>query len=116
MQYENIVFEEDENVRIIKFNRPKALNAINPPTLTEVRDALGRVEEDSSARALVFTGAGEKAFVAGADISHMAKLTSELVMCCMYLEQILPWKIPEEKWASDLIQMCNFLPLHHLKN
>jgi enoyl-CoA hydratase len=75
MAYDNIIFERVENIAVIKFNRPKALNAINPAVLKEVNDALDRVESDTSLRVLVLTGEGEKAFVAGADIAHMANLT-----------------------------------------
>ncbi|MFH1481131.1 MAG: enoyl-CoA hydratase-related protein [Pseudomonadota bacterium] len=75
MSYENIVFQIEENVAIIKFNRPKALNALNPAVLREVKDALEKIEADSSIRALIFTGEGDKAFVAGADIAHMVNFT-----------------------------------------
>ncbi|TET86746.1 MAG: enoyl-CoA hydratase/isomerase family protein [Desulfobacteraceae bacterium] len=75
MAYENIIFETEENVAIIKFNRPKALNAINPALLADVRDALEKIEADPSVKVLILTGEGEKAFVAGADISHMVNLS-----------------------------------------
>jgi len=75
MAYETIVFSKEEDVAIIKFNRPKALNAINPEVLGEVNDALDEIEGDTTVRVLVLTGEGEKAFVAGADISHMVKLS-----------------------------------------
>ena len=75
MTYENIIFKTEENVAIIKFNRPKALNAINPALLGDVRDALEKIENDASVKVLILTGEGEKAFVAGADISYMVNLT-----------------------------------------
>jgi enoyl-CoA hydratase len=75
MAYENIIFEIDGNVAVIKFNRPKALNAINPDVLAELTDALDKIEADTSLKALVLTGEGERAFVAGADISHMMKFS-----------------------------------------
>jgi enoyl-CoA hydratase len=75
MTYENIIFEKDGNVAVIKFNRPKQLNAINPAVLAEVKDALERVETDSSVRVLILTGEGDKAFVAGADIGHMVNFS-----------------------------------------
>jgi enoyl-CoA hydratase len=75
MAYETIIFETEGNVAIIKFNRPKALNAINPDMLSETHDALNQIESDQSIKILVLTGEGEKAFVAGADISHMVKLS-----------------------------------------
>ncbi len=72
MAYENIIFEVDGNIAIIKFNRPKALNAINPGVLADVSNALDIMEADPTVKVLVLTGEGDKAFVAGADISHMA--------------------------------------------
>lgn len=71
MAYDNIIFETEGNVAVIKFNRPKALNAINPEVLAELTDALTQIEADRLVKALVLTGEGERAFVAGADISHM---------------------------------------------
>jgi enoyl-CoA hydratase len=75
MAYENIIFETEGGVAVIKFNRPKALNAINPDVLTEVNQALDNIEKEPSIKVLVLTGEGEKAFVAGADISHMVNLS-----------------------------------------
>ena len=75
MEYKTLISEVQGNVAIIKFNRPKALNAINPDMLTELDDVIDKIEGDPSARVLVLTGEGEKAFVAGADIAHLAGLT-----------------------------------------
>jgi len=75
MSYEHIIFEREGNVGIIKFNRPKALNAVNPDVFRDLKDALDRVEEDSAIRVLVLTGEGERAFVAGADIKFMVDLS-----------------------------------------
>ena len=75
MAYENIIFEIDGNIAVIKFNRPKALNAIHPDVLVEVNDALDKIESDTSIRVLILTGEGEKAFIAGADIAHMVNFT-----------------------------------------
>ena len=72
MSFENIIYEEDGNVAIIKFNRPKALNAINPAVLAEVGQVLDKIEAEGTMKVLVLTGEGEKAFIAGADIGHMA--------------------------------------------
>lgn len=72
MSFENIIFEVDGNVAIIKFNRPKALNAINPGVLSEMGEALDMIEADANVKVLVLTGEGDKAFIAGADIGHMA--------------------------------------------
>ena len=75
MPYENIIFEKEGPVAIIRFNRPKALNAINPAVMDEVSEALTQIEADQEVKVLVLTGEGDKAFVAGADISHMVKLS-----------------------------------------
>jgi enoyl-CoA hydratase len=74
MSYENILFEVRDGVGILTFNRPKALNALNPATLNEVEDVLKRVAADDSIRVLVLTGAGERAFVAGADITEFSSM------------------------------------------
>ena len=70
MNYENVLFEIHDGVGVMTFNRPKALNALNPSTLDEVADVIGRVARDDAIRVLIFTGAGDKAFVAGADITE----------------------------------------------
>src|SRR5258705_1227181 len=75
MAYENILFEKKESIAYITFNRPKVLNELNRKTVEELRDALMDARDDSSVRVLILTGAGEKAFVAGADISELAQRT-----------------------------------------
>jgi enoyl-CoA hydratase len=75
MSYENIIFEEKEGIAVITFNRPKALNALNQALLDEFSDALDKITGNDQIRVLVLTGAGEKAFVAGADITELAQLT-----------------------------------------
>ena len=74
MAYENILFENKDGVGILTFNRPKAMNALNPQTIEEVADVVQKVRSDDAVRVLVLTGAGEKAFVAGADISELQKM------------------------------------------
>lgn len=71
-EFESLVFESDDGVATLTFNRPKALNALNRSLLLELSRALEAVEADESIRVLVLTGAGDKAFVAGADISELA--------------------------------------------
>jgi len=74
MAYETIIFQKQGHVGVIKFNRPKALNAINPQLNAEVHQALDEIEKDPSLRVVVMTGEGDKAFIAGADISYMVNL------------------------------------------
>jgi enoyl-CoA hydratase len=75
MTYETIIFERHDEIAIIRFNRPKALNAINPAVVAEVSNAVDTIEADTSIKVLIFTGEGDKAFVAGADIGSMKDYT-----------------------------------------
>jgi len=72
MGYENILYEKKDGIAYITFNQPKVLNALNNQTIEELRQILVDARDDSSVRVLILTGAGEKAFVAGADISELA--------------------------------------------
>ena len=72
MAYENIIYTVEEGIATITFNRPKALNALNADLLKELSVALDTIAADEEIRVLVLTGAGQKAFVAGADISELA--------------------------------------------
>jgi len=72
MTFENLLFNIDEGVGTVTFNRPKALNALNNALLSEFSDLLGQVAENEEIRVLVLTGAGDRAFVAGADITELA--------------------------------------------
>ena len=77
MTYQNIILEHAETgIYVLTVNRPQALNALNAATLDELLNAVARVAEDAAARVLLVTGAGEKAFVAGADISAMQSMTA----------------------------------------
>jgi enoyl-CoA hydratase len=71
MGYENILFERDGAVATLTVNRPKALNALNVATMREMAAAITALAEDPAVRALIVTGAGDKSFVAGADITEM---------------------------------------------
>ena len=74
MEYQNIRLEQKDTVARITFNRPKVLNALNKELLTELDHALDTLAADSAVKVLVLTGAGEKAFVAGADIGEVGAL------------------------------------------
>ena len=75
MTFENLLIERDDAVAIVTFNRPKVLNALNTQTLTELSAAMAAFKADAGVRAIVLTGAGEKSFVAGADINELAVQT-----------------------------------------
>jgi enoyl-CoA hydratase len=73
MAYENILFEVRDGVAVVTLNRPKVLNALNSALLHELEYAFMAVRDDSSVRAALLTGSGEKAFAAGADINELAQ-------------------------------------------
>jgi len=75
MNFENITYEVRDAMAIVTFNRPKVLNALNRQTMEELLVALGSAKLDQSVRVVILTGAGEKAFVAGADIGELAQRT-----------------------------------------
>jgi enoyl-CoA hydratase len=75
MAYENLLYEKRDRIGFITFNRPKVLNALNRKTMEELRDILTAAREDDEVRVLILTGAGEKSFVAGADIGELAVQT-----------------------------------------
>jgi enoyl-CoA hydratase len=75
MSFENLLYEKRDGIAFITFNRPKVLNALNRKTIEELHQILVDARDDASVRVLILTGAGEKAFVAGADISELAQQT-----------------------------------------
>ncbi len=78
MSYQNLLLEQAEpGIYLLTLNRPQALNALNAATLDELARAVAQVAADAAARVLLVTGAGDKAFVAGADISEMQQLTAD---------------------------------------
>lgn len=76
MAYQNISLEKKDGIAVITLQRPKVLNALNRATLEELREALESAREDVAVRVVILTGAGEKAFVAGADINELAQQTA----------------------------------------
>jgi enoyl-CoA hydratase len=72
MQYEHILAEISDAIAVVTLNRPKVLNALNTALLAELDAALDALSADDAVRAVIITGAGEKAFAAGADISELA--------------------------------------------
>lgn len=76
MTFENILVEKNNTVATITINRPSKLNALNKATIEELHHAFKQCDEDSGIRAIIITGSGEKAFVAGADISEFASFNT----------------------------------------
>jgi len=75
--YQNILFEEKGQLAIITINRPAQLNALNKETISELHECLSVANASQSIRAVIITGSGEKAFVAGADIKEFASFSVE---------------------------------------
>ena len=72
MDYQNLYIEEEHNIATITINRPKKLNALNKQTIAELHEAFKELDEDKNIKVIIITGSGDKAFVAGADISEFA--------------------------------------------
>jgi len=75
MAFDNLLIERDGATAIVTINRPKVLNALNTQTLDELRRAILDLKQDEGVRVVILTGAGEKSFVAGADINELAVQT-----------------------------------------
>ena len=77
MNFNNILVDKNNNLATITINRPKKLNALNKATIEELHTAFKNLDDDASIKVIVITGSGDKAFVAGADISEFANFTVE---------------------------------------
>ncbi|MFZ2322359.1 MAG: enoyl-CoA hydratase-related protein [Ignavibacteriaceae bacterium] len=74
MEYKNLLVDIEDHIAIVTVNRPDKLNALNHQTLTELRSSFEELKLDTDVHVVIVTGSGEKAFVAGADISELNKL------------------------------------------
>lgn len=77
MTFENIIVTTENHLATITINRPEKLNALNKNTIQDLHNTLHTLHQNSEIRAIIITGSGEKAFVAGADIAEFAHFTSE---------------------------------------
>ena len=73
---ENVLYEKKEGIAYVTLNRPKVLNALNERTWQDLRAAFENARDDATVRGIILTGAGDKAFIAGADISEIAHITA----------------------------------------
>jgi len=87
MEYKNILFEVENNVAVITFNRSKVLNAINLETMLEFNGTIHKCKEDENIKAVILTGAGDKAFVAGADVTEFKDKSPQEIMKFLELGQ-----------------------------
>src|SRR5688572_30980573 len=76
MDFDNLLLARDGAVAVVTINRPQVLNALNFTTIDELRRAALLLKHDAGVRAIVVTGAGDKSFVAGADINELAVQTA----------------------------------------
>ena len=72
----NVLYEKKNGIAYVTINRPKVLNALNTPTWTDIRAAFENARDDMAVQGVILTGAGDKAFIAGADISELSKATA----------------------------------------
>ncbi|MBW2638048.1 MAG: enoyl-CoA hydratase/isomerase family protein [Deltaproteobacteria bacterium] len=85
MNYNNLLYTVEEGIATITFNRPKAMNAMNSETMSELKSAVTLCRDDDDIKVIVVTGSGDKAFVAGADISEMQDLEPREALAFMEL-------------------------------
>ena len=76
VKLENVVYEKKGSIAYVTINRPKVLNALSRATFADLKAAFEDARDDSAVRGVIVTGAGDKAFIAGADIAEMGKLTA----------------------------------------
>lgn len=75
MEFSTLIFEIREHLAYVTINRPEKLNALNQAVMTELQDCFVGIQKDDEVRAVILTAAGDKAFVSGADVSELARLT-----------------------------------------
>ena len=76
LKVENVLYEKRNGIGYVTVNRPTVLNALNTPTWTDIRTAFEDARDDTAVHGVILTGAGNKAFIAGADISELAHATA----------------------------------------
>lgn len=74
-EYQFLLVDRRDDVAVVTVNRPDKLNALNAATVAEIRTAFGELRQDHGVRAVILTGSGEKAFIAGADIGELSQMT-----------------------------------------
>ncbi len=77
MAYETLLYEVKDGIAYVTINRPKVLNALNDTVITELGQVFAAIKDDPQVKAVILTGAGEKAFVAGADITQLVDLNTQ---------------------------------------
>ena len=80
MEYKNIMFGVEGSIATVTFNRPEVLNALNEETMQELGSAMSECKQDGTVRVVILTGAGDKAFIAGADINEFVGKSPAMIM------------------------------------
>src|SRR6185369_3867088 len=75
-KFDNLLYEKKDSIAYVTLNRPKVLNALNKATWQDLRTAFEDARDDATVRGVIVTGAGDKAFIAGADIGELAHVTA----------------------------------------
>jgi len=76
LKLENVLYEKKDRIACVTLNRPKVLNALNAETWQDLQTAFETARQDEDVRGVILTGSGDKAFIAGADISELAHLAA----------------------------------------
>jgi enoyl-CoA hydratase len=76
VSYQTLLYEKENGIGIVSINRPQAANALNDMAYAELLDLFQLIEKDDEVRAVIITGSGEKSFIAGTDVTNMAKLSA----------------------------------------
>ena len=91
MEFKNLLVEIEDGIAVVTINRPKALNALNTETLSELDACFAEIEANPDVKVLILTGSGQKSFVAGADISEMVNAVS---LHALLSSALRIWKSP----------------------
>ena len=105
MAFQNLLVAHDSGVSTVTINRPEKLNALNGETIEELHACFNELRHEESVRVVILTGAGDKAFVAGADIKELASLTAATAERLANRGQELMWKI--ENLSKPVIAAIN---------
>ena len=102
MEFKNLLVEIEDGIAVVTINRPKALNALNTETLSELDACFAEIEANPDVKVLILTGSGQKSFVAGADISEMVNGTAPEGRTFGLLARVAFKRLEDmENWASS---------------
>lgn len=112
--FKNLLVEIEEFIALITINRPGKLNALNRQTLEELQQFFDQVEEDEQVKGILITGAGGKAFVAGADLQEIQQLNAEAAIAFARFGQRLFSRI--EQFPKPVVALVNGYALGEVVN